>query len=373
MFVEFVAHTHTHTHMELLLNGLSSNSAIHFRSSSNKSFLRQSHTSQSPTELWFHAPCSSSSSSLVCLSGFRTRKSGCRRGGAGKGRGGRVAAVGAAVVAMVDAAEEVPEETTRSQAALLLRPTPAEAARTVMEVCVEGTLSTLSEDGWPLGTEIRFAVDVDGNPVFSLQSSALHTRNLLSDSRCSLHAQLEQPGRQKPQCTLWGRIARVDGSKHKEIELAWERRFGTEHLHDGAALYVMNVERALQAPDMGEEETWVTGSDYRDAVADPLRDCAPKIVEDMNHKHWQDIRRFCNIYTHLDVELEEASMTWVDRLGFDLRVLTREPQNILEIRIPFPREVTDERDARSTLTIMAQIAWERERNYSPADALFSSM
>jgi hypothetical protein len=188
MFVEVDAHTHTHTHMELLLNGLSSNSAIRFRSSSNKSFLRQSHMSQSPTELWFHVPCSSSSS-LVCHSGFRTRRSG-RRGGAGKGRGGRVAAVGAAVVAMVDAAEEVPEETTRSQAALLLRPTPAEAARTVMEVCVEGTLSTLSEDGWPLGTEIRFAVDVDGNPVFSLQPSALHTRNLLSDSRCSLHAQV---------------------------------------------------------------------------------------------------------------------------------------------------------------------------------------
>jgi hypothetical protein len=93
-------------------------------------------------------------------------------------------------VAMVDAAEEVPEETARSAAALLLRPTPAEAARTVMEVCVEGTLSTLSEDGWPLGTEIRFALDVDGNPVFSLQPSASHTRNLLSDSRCSLHAQV---------------------------------------------------------------------------------------------------------------------------------------------------------------------------------------
>lgn len=182
-------HRYTHTHMELLLNGLSSNSAVRFRSSSNKFFLRQSHMSQCPTELWFHAPCSSSSS-LVCLSGFSTRRSGCRRGRAGKGRGGRVAAVGAAVVAMVDAAEEVPEETTSSQAALLLRPTPAEAARTVMEVCVEGTLSTLSEDGWPLGTETRFAVDVDGNPVFSLQPSALHTRNLLSDSRCSLHAQV---------------------------------------------------------------------------------------------------------------------------------------------------------------------------------------
>ena len=31
----------------------------------------------------------------------------------------------------------------------------------------------------------------------------------------------------------------------------------------------------------------------------------------------------------------------------------------------FAREVTDERDALSTLTMLAQVAWERERNYIP--------
>lgn len=66
-------------------------------------------------------------------------------------------------------------------------------------------------------------------------------------------------------------------------------------------------------------------------------------------------------------QVEEASMTWVDRLGFDLRVLTRSPQTLLEVRIPFSREVSDERDARSSLTMMAQVAWEHERNYSPPD------
>jgi hypothetical protein len=34
-------------------------------------------------------------------------------------------------------------------------------------------------------------------------------------------------------------------------------------------------------------------------------------------------------------------------------------------RVPFYREVKDERDARSTLTMLAQLAWERERNYVP--------
>ena len=63
-------------------------------------------------------------------------------------------------------------------------------------------------------------------------------------------------------------------------------------------------------------------------------------------------------------------MTWVDRLGFDLSVAAKSsmedegPAKLLEIRIPFEREVADEREARSALTMMAQVAWEAERNYS---------
>jgi len=58
-----------------------------------------------------------------------------------------------------------------------------------------------------------------------------------------------------------------------------------------------------------QEETWVMGTDYSAAVADPLRECAPRIVEDMNRKHWEDIRRFCNVYTHLDAEVSCLSPT----------------------------------------------------------------
>ena len=35
------------------------------------------------------------------------------------------------------------------------------------------------------------------------------------------------------------------------------------------------------------------------------------------------------------------------------------------VRVTFAREVTDERDAQSTLTMLAQVAWEKERNYIP--------
>ncbi|KAG6549799.1 hypothetical protein Mapa_008780 [Marchantia paleacea] len=251
-----------------------------------------------------------------------------------------------------------------------VRPSPAEAARTIVDISNEGTLSTLTEtDSWPTATAVRFALDAQGNPVFRFSSSALHTRNLAFDNRASLHVQLEQPGRQKPQCTLRGRIVKAEEPDlQQKLEIAWERRFGIERAQDDA-YFIMVVEQALQSQDMGEEEVWMSSDDYSSAVADPLREFAVKIVDDMNQKHWEDVRRFTNVYAGLDVEVEEVSMTWVDRLGFDLRVLTKS-REMLEIRIPFVREVTDERDARSSLTMMAQIAWERERSYNPPDVAF---
>lgn len=62
------------------------------------------------------------------------------------------------------------------------------------------------------------------------------------------------------------------------------------------------------------------------------------------------------------MQVAEAKMVWVDRLGFDMRLSS--PQNdVFEVRIPFPREVTDEKGAKSSFNCMSQLAWEVERNY----------
>jgi hypothetical protein len=187
--------------MEVLGNGFLSKSNI-CNSSSRKDVVVplkffSPHQSSSSTALFLNGR-SWSSSSLARLPRIRTRSGGWigRRCGSGKIESVAVATGAVVVVAAASSAVADLVNTTAKTAAaagglqqVLLRPTAAEAARTVMEVCVDGTLSTLSQDGWPLGTEVRFAVDVEGNPVLRLQPSALHTKNLLSDSRCSLHAQ----------------------------------------------------------------------------------------------------------------------------------------------------------------------------------------
>ena len=59
-----------------------------------------------------------------------------------------------------------------------------------------------------------------------------------------------------------------------------------------------------------------------------------------------------------------AELLWVDYLGMYIRteVNGSEPE---VVRVPFYRPVLDERDARSVITMAAQIAWERERSYTP--------
>ena len=74
------------------------------------------------------------------------------------------------------------------------------------------------------------------------------------------------------------------------------------------------------------------------------------------------------IATHAsDAQVEQiyvAKLVWVDSWGAYVAVETFgcEPEIL---RVPFQRQVLDERDARSVLTLLAQFAWEEERHYSP--------
>ncbi|GAQ79318.1 hypothetical protein KFL_000280230 [Klebsormidium nitens] len=243
-------------------------------------------------------------------------------------------------------------------------PTFAEQARTLVEISDEGTLGTVGEDGWPIGTHVRFALPEDGNPVLLLHLRAIHTGHVEADARCTLHVQVLLPGGHKPQVTLKGHIRRPPEGDVKALtamRTAWERKYGEES--DEAQIYRLDVEKVLYAPDIGVEELWVPGQDYLAATADPLRDCAPAIVEDMNQLMFEDIQRFPRVLAGADKDIDVARITWVDRLGFNLQVLYHEPKQLEELRVAFPREVVDERDARSSLTMLAQLSDERQRVY----------
>lgn len=239
------------------------------------------------------------------------------------------------------------------------KPFPAEISRTIMELSSVATLSTLTHDGWPHGTGVRFAVDSDGTPVLCLNG------HFSADRRSSLHVQLQQCGLRTPQCTVQGSLDKPqDRMVLKWLNSIWKKKFEEEVNED--SMYIVSVDRVLQMEDFKEEGVWVSSSDYRNANPDPLRVCAEKIVNEINANNMEDIHRFCNVYVDLNFQVSEAKMIWVDRLGFDLRIYSP-PKGTFDVRISFPREVTDEKSAKSSFNSMSQLAWEVEKNYALAE------
>lgn len=119
----------------------------------------------------------------------------------------------------------------------------------------------------------------------------------------------------------------------------------------------------------------VSGDDFRAAEPDTLRRCAVDLIEAWNGDRAEDVYRI--VSAHLGVPLVDmayAELLWLDRLGMYIRSEVAPggdegassggggPQ---VVRVPFYRPVLDERDARSVITMAAQIAWEGERSYVP--------
>ncbi|KAL0919888.1 hypothetical protein M5K25_012013 [Dendrobium thyrsiflorum] len=75
-------------------------------------------------------------------------------------------------------------------------PPPALAVRNLMEQARFAHLCTVMSRmhhrraGYPFGSLVDFAADSIGHPIFSLSPLAIHTRNLLADSRCTLVVQI---------------------------------------------------------------------------------------------------------------------------------------------------------------------------------------
>ncbi len=89
-------------------------------------------------------------------------------------------------------------------------PSHAERARTLVAQQRTGVLSTLTEDGFPYGSYVTFALH-GATPVFLISAMASHTENLKRDARASLL--VHEHGATDPlangRITLVGRCSRL--------------------------------------------------------------------------------------------------------------------------------------------------------------------
>lgn len=132
----------------------------------------------------------------------------------------------------------------------------AEVARTITSLLSYGTLSTITEDGSPLGTFVTFVLEDDGCPLLRLRADAVHTSNLKHRSQCTLfiHA-AESPARQLARVTLLGSVEplREDESlsasaRHSEL---YRDALGVDAPHPDDTFMRLKVEKCFFVSGLG--------------------------------------------------------------------------------------------------------------------------
>ena len=116
----------------------------------------------------------------------------------------------------------------------------------------------------------------------------------------------------------------------------------------------------------GKSRSGCAMQDYLAGVPDELRFDAAPLLASFNQTRADDVLRIGAYAAASPLEsMYVAELLWIDTLGVFVRVAgAGKPESV--VRVQFHRAVSDYRDARSVLTLLAQVAWERDREYNPA-------
>jgi len=241
-------------------------------------------------------------------------------------------------------------------------PSFSERARTLVYLGRIGNLSTLSrkQPGFPFGSVMPYGLDEQGRPIFLISTMAMHTQNLLADSRASLL--VTQPDASgdplgASRVTLMGHVLAIPEPEVAEARRLYLQRYANSKYwvdFEDFSFYRMDVVDVYYVGGFGVMG-WVPASQYDLAQPDPLADAAGEILQHMNADHKDALMLLARVFA--GIESQEATMTSVDRLGFHVRLNTHD--GIRGTRIAFLRPVSNPAETRDVLVEMVRQARQR--------------
>jgi heme iron utilization protein len=236
-------------------------------------------------------------------------------------------------------------------------PTHAERARTLVAQISTGTLCTLSLEpqGYPYGSFVTVAFDT-GNPVFLISGLAEHTRNLERDPRASLL--VAEGGTADPlangRVTLLGSCTRVEGDDGSARAAFFAAHPNSTYYADfrDFAFWKLHVEYVRYIGGYGRM-SWISKGDWQAAEPDPLGPSSGGIIAHMNADHADAMLLYCKAFSKA-TDAVSASMTGIDRYGFDMSAMTLQGRR--PIRLAFARPISTPEEARAALISMLKDA-----------------
>ena len=236
-------------------------------------------------------------------------------------------------------------------------PTHAERARTLVAQITTGTLCTLALEphGYPYGSFVTVAFD-NGDPIFLISALAEHTRNLERDPRASLL--VAEGGSADPlangRVTMLGPCTRVEGDVGSARAAFFAAHPNSTYYAEfrDFAFWKLDVEYVRYIGGYGRM-SWITKADWHAAEPDPLGPSAAGIIAHMNADHPDAMVLYCKAFSRA-TEVTSASMTGVDRYGFDMSAMT--PQGPRPVRLAFAKPVSTPEEVRAALISMVRDA-----------------
>ena len=238
-------------------------------------------------------------------------------------------------------------------------PSFAERARTLVYLARIGSLSTLSrkQPGFPFGSVMPYGLDEHGRPIFLISTMAMHTHNLQADSRASLL--VTQPDANgdplgASRVTLIGNVLTIPEPEVPEASKLYLARYANSQYwvdFEDFSFYRMDVVDVYYVGGFGVMG-WVSASEYDHSQPDPLADSMAEIIQHMNADHKDALILLARVFAR--IESQEATITAVDRLGFQIRLKTQD--GMRGARIAFLREVSNPAETRKVLVEMVQQA-----------------
>src|SRR5258708_5776641 len=204
-------------------------------------------------------------------------------------------------------------------------PSFSERARTLVYLGRIGSLSTLSrkQPGFPFGSVMPYGLDARGRPIFLISSMAMHTQNLQADPRASLlvtQADASGDPLGAARVTVIGNAAIIPQPEVAEARALYLERYANARYwvdFEDFSFHRMEVLDVYYVGGFGVMG-WVQVTDYDEAEPDPLADHAAAIIEHMNADHKDALVLLARSLAGINAQ--EAVMTSVDRLGFQVRL-----------------------------------------------------
>ncbi|KAK4800201.1 hypothetical protein SAY86_025566 [Trapa natans] len=236
---------------------------------------------------------------------------------------------------------------------------PIEEIRTMLDRSTRGMLSTFSHklEDYPSGSMVDFACDADGSPILAVSSLAYHSKDLLSNPKCSLLVARDPDDRTDLVITVHGDAIAITEQEKEDVRGTYLSRhpnafwvdfgdFQFIRIEPKVIRYVSGVATAL----LGSGE--FLKEEFKAAKVDPISLFSKPVASHMNRDHAEDTKVIVQHWTSIPVD--SAYMLDIDSLGFNVKATCQ--GTTTKLRVPFPRRAEDRKDVKTLIVEMLQAA-----------------